>query len=87
LRQKQLVCFRYNVPAHSIRIVKLFLMKRGVPDINNPPFSLDVTLVNPFPKVKTFIKRIRLQYFEDIKSEVAVELNVVNLDAFRNCKF
>jgi hypothetical protein len=28
-----------------------------------------------------------IQYFEDIKSEVAVELNVVSLDAFRNCKF
>jgi hypothetical protein len=52
--------FHYNVPTHSARIVKRFLVNRGVAEINHPPHSLDVALVDFFPKVKTVLKRRRL---------------------------
>jgi hypothetical protein len=42
VRQKQLVYFRYNVPGYSARIVKRFLVNRGVTEINHPPHSLGV---------------------------------------------
>jgi hypothetical protein len=67
--------------------VKRFLVNCDVAEINPPPNSLDVALVDFFAKLETVLKRIRLQDFEDIKVDVAVELNAVNLDAFRNCNF
>jgi hypothetical protein len=67
--------------------VKRFVVNRGVAEISHPPHSLDVALVEFFPKFKTVLKRRRFQDFEDIKVDVAVELNAVNLDVFRNCNF
>jgi hypothetical protein len=87
MRQKQLIYFRYNVPAHSARIVKRFHVNRGVAEISHLPHSLDVAILDFFPKVKTVLKRRRLQDFEDVKFDVNVELNAVNLDAFHNCNF
>lgn len=56
MRQKQLAYFRYNVPVRFARIVKRFLVNRGVAEINHPSHSLDVALVDFSLKSKESLK-------------------------------
>jgi transposase len=72
-----------NVLSHSALVVKLFLAKHGVVEISHPPYSPDLAPVEffLFPTVKSALKGNRFQDVEDIKKNVAAELNAVPLEA------
>lgn len=76
-----------NAPAHSSLIVRSFLMKHAIVEINHPPYSPDLAPADffLFPKVKTVLKGQRFADVEDIKKNVTAELNTVSPDAFVDC--
>jgi hypothetical protein len=74
----------HNAPYHSALVVKIFVAKHGVIGIGRPPCSPDLAPANffLFPTAKTALKGKRFQEVEDIKKNVAAELDAVPLDAF-----
>jgi hypothetical protein len=59
----------HNAPALSSQLVQNFLAKHQIPQVSQPPYSLDIAPCNffLFTKVKMLLKRNRFQDAEEIK--------------------
>jgi transposase len=72
-----------NVWVHSSGIVSDFLVKRGIPMLSHPPYSLDLFPADfLFPKLKIVKKCTRFQALSSIKQIVVRELKAICGEAF-----
>jgi transposase len=68
--------FHDNARPHTAVSIKQFLSKQGISELNNPPYSPDLSPPDffLFPKIKSTLKGRKFEDTEDIKRNVTNEL-------------
>jgi hypothetical protein len=76
-----------NARPHTVVPIKPFLAKQGIPDLNPPIFSTDLSPPDffLFPKMKSVPKRRRFEDTEDIKRHVTKKLLALHANEFKKC--
>ena len=76
-----------NAPAHTSHLVQLFLAKHSTTQLQQLPYSPDLTLCDffLFPRLKKVLKGNRYEATEDIKRNSAKALLDIPKDEFTKC--
>jgi histone-lysine N-methyltransferase SETMAR len=72
---------------HTAVSLKQFLAKKGIPELNHPPYSPDLSPPDffLFPQIKSTLKGRRFEDTEDIKRTVTEELLALHANEFKKC--
>jgi transposase len=76
-----------NVRLHTAVSIKQFLAKLGIPELNHPSYSPDLSPPDffLFPKMKSTLKWRRFEDTENIKENVTEELLKLQANEFKKC--
>ncbi len=76
--------FHDNAGSHTAAIVQQFLAKKGVAQLSQPPYSLDLNPLDyfAFPKLKLELKHDHCALIEDIQKSVAAKLRTFPISDF-----
>jgi len=75
-----------NAPAHTAHSIQEFLASHGIPVVQQPPYSPDMTPCDfwLFPQLKTVMKGKRFEDIDAIKKNATSTLNTIPKDSFKN---
>ena len=76
-----------NAPAHSSHLIQYFLVKHGIPVLQQLPYSPDMAPCDLwlFPKLKMALKGSRFESREEIMQNATAEMNTIPKEAFQKC--
>jgi len=86
-RDSDWILHHNNVPAHTSHPVQQFLAKHGTVQLQQPPYSPDLTLCDffLFPRLKKVLKGHRFEATEDIKRNSTKTLSDILNEEFAKC--